>query len=477
LVLSCERAGGAGVDPRNPPIQWQVWQGGSTRWEPCELEFDGTGGFNESGEIILHIPAMTRAEFQGHNAYWLRCLLTDAQRGPGAYKVSPILQRMQVEARGGTVSARHAITVKNEVLGKSDGTPGQTFLLLHTPILALDPTHDYLIVEPTAGTDKEQRWHEVPDFADSGLHDHHFLLDKLDGTLTLGPSLLQPDGFMYHFGSIPEKDSMLRFSHYQYGGGVMGNVAQNTLTVLKSAIPYIAHVTNRAPALGGRDAQSLEDAKLRAPQKLRTRTRAVTADDHEYLATGVPGVARAHCLAPGSQPGGRDEPRPGQIFLIVLPEVDAALDRILPERLVLSAELRSAVLSHLESRCLLGVKLEVLPPQYIWVSVQAEVRVAERSNAVLVSEVQKNAEAALYRYLNPHVGGPSGKGWPFGRNLNRSELYGVLQNIEHVEFVEDVQMSLCDGSASTTTSDNSVKVIPVPHHGIICSSHHQVRVY
>jgi predicted phage baseplate assembly protein len=479
LILSCERAGGAGVDPHKPPIQWQVWQGGAARWVACELEFDGTGGFNESGEVILHMPPMTRAEFQGLNAYWLRCLLTEAQGGPGAYKVSPILQHLRAESRGGTVRARHAITIKNEVLGKSDGTAGQTFTLLHTPVLALDPEHDYLIVEPPGAQGEEQRWQEVADFADSGPQGCHFTLDKLDGTLTLGPSLLQPDGFIYHFGCVPEKGSMLRFSRYQYGGGVVGNVAQNTLTVLKSSIPYVAHVTNRAPALGGRDAQSLEDARLRAPQKLRTRTRAVTADDHEYLATEVAGVARAHCLAPGAQPGARDEPKPGQVFIIVLPEIDTPQGRIAPERLVLSAELRSSVLSHLESRCLLGAKLEVSPPQYIWVSVQANVRIREHSAPALVGEVQQRAEDALYRYLNPYVGGPHGNGWPFGRNLNRSELYGVLQHIEHVEFVEDIQMSICDASpgVNAAAAGSALKVIPVPRHGIICSDHHQVKVY
>ena len=478
LILSCERAGGAGVDPHNPPIQWQVWQGGAARWVPCELEFDGTGGFNESGEIILHVPPMERTEFQGLNAYWLRCLLTDAQNGSGAYKVSPVLKQIRAESRGGTVNARHAITVKNEIPGTSDGTPGQTFTLLHTPILALDPQQDYLVVESPTGTDREQRWQEVTDFADSGPEDHHFTLDKLAGTITLGPSLLQPDGYIYRFGSIPEKGCVLRFTRYQYGGGVVGNVSQNTLTVLKSSIPYVAHVTNRVAPSGGRDAQSLEDARLRAPQKLRTRTRAVTADDYEYLACEVPGVARAYCLAPGAQPGERNDPKPGQVFVIALPQIDAPQGRIPPERLTLSAELRSAILAHLEARRLLGMLLEVRPPQYLWVSVQAEVRVAERSDPALISEVQQRAEEALYRYLNPYVGGPRGEGWPFGRSLNRSELYGVLQRVEHVEFVEDIQMSTIDANAggNPAPAGSSLRAIPVPRHGLICSDHHQVKV-
>ncbi len=475
LVLDCERAGGAGVDPKKPPLVWQVWQGRAARWVSCELEFDGTGGFNESGEVILHLPEMVRAEFQGINGYWLRCRLTDAQSGPGAYKVSPVVRQVRVEARGGTVAARHAITVHDEVVGVSDGTPGQVFQLQHTPILALDPQQEYLVSEPPGG--QPLVWREVEDFADSGPDDRHFTLDKLDGTLTLGPSLLQPDGLICRFGSVPEKGSLLIFKRYRYGGGVVGNVSRGTLTVLKSSIPYVAHVTNRLEAVGGRDAQSLEDARLRAPQKIRARTRAVTADDYEYLACQVPNVARARCLAPGAQPGGRNDPRPGQVFVIVLPQVDNPEGPFTPEQLALSADLRAAVLAHLQPRRLLGTALEVHQPQYICVSVQAELRVPERSDPALVESVQQEAVAALQRYLNPYLGGPRGEGWPFGRALNRSELYGVLQRIEHVEYVESLSVSVSDGEASGKAAATTQQTVQIPRHGLIYSGQHQIKVH
>lgn len=476
LVLGCETAGGAGVDPTRPPLRWQVWQGKAARWVSCELEHDGTGGFNRSGDIILHLPPMVQGEFQGINAFWLRCVLTEAQSGPGSYKVSPTIQQFRAEARGGTVRARHAVSVRDEMLGVSDGVPGQAFKLLHTPILTLDPARDYLVVQPPVGP--LQRWQEVSDFADSGPNDPHFVLDKLDGTLTLGPSLLQPDGTLYSFGAAPEKESVLSFSHYQHGGGVEGNVAQQTLTVLKSSIPYVAHVTNRAPAVGGRDEQSLEDAKLRAPQMLRTRTRAVTADDYEYLASQIEGVARACCLAPGAQPGPRENPRPGQVVVVVLPQFDNPQGRIAPEQLVTSAELRSAVLAHLETRRPLGISVEVRQPQYTWISVRAELRLAEHSDPALISEVQHQAEEALYCYLNPYIGGPRSDGWPFGRPLNRSELYSLLHRIEHVEFVEDIQMSINDspGRAPVQAVAAQTRSVDIPRYGLICSDRHQIKV-
>ena len=84
--------------------------------------------------------------------------------------------------------------------------------------------------------------------------DRDFTLDGLDGTLQLGPALLQPDGGIYRFGAVPPKGARLSMKRYQHGGGVAGNLPRGMLSTLKTSIPYVAHVANRQPALGGRDA-------------------------------------------------------------------------------------------------------------------------------------------------------------------------------------------------------------------------------
>ncbi len=471
LAMNCDSAGGAGIDPNNPPTEWEVWQGGLARWAPCEVEYDGTGGFNRMGEIILHAPQMALGDFQGQRAYWLRCQLTDAQVAGAGYVVSPSIYSLKIESRGGTVGAFHGVTIHNELLGTADGTPGQSFKLLHAPVLARNPETDYLVIEPPGG--QPERWHEVGDFGDSASDDKNYTFDNLDGTITLGPSLLQPDGSVYRFGAVPTKGSALTFTRYQQGGGVEGNVPRGMLTVLKTSIPYVSSVINRAPAIGGRDTQRLDDAMLRAPHMLRTRSRAVTADDYEYLATQVNGVARARCLAPGSQPGDPSDPRPGQVFVIVLPQGEATVGRLDPDQLTLSAELRASVMSYLDDRRLLGTALEVRAPQYAWVSVQATLRLPERSDAGLAADVREQALAALYRYLNPYTGGPRGDGWPFGRDLYQSEIFSLLQAIPHVEFVEDARVFVTEGTGAPKPA--AARLI-LPRHGIICSDTHEVRV-
>jgi predicted phage baseplate assembly protein len=279
---------------------------------------------------------------------------------------------------------------------------------------------------------------------------------------------------VYRFGAIPPKGAQFRFSRYQRGGGVVGNVPRGMITVPKSSIPYVSSVVNRESAIGGRDAQSMEDAKLRAPQMLRTRTRAVTADDFEVLARQVTGVERARCIAPWAQPGAPSEPTPGRVMLAVLPQVDDPSGYIPPERLTLSAELKRSVENYLNERRLLGTSLEVISPKLVWVSITARVRLPEQATSSMNVETRRRAEAALYQYLNPYRGGPDGTGWTFGRDLHVSELYALLQRIPGIEFVDELRISVRDPGSGSAPQDVSPRLV-LPPEGLVCSDSHRVN--
>jgi predicted phage baseplate assembly protein len=384
-----------------------------------------------------------------------------------------MVDRLRVEARGGTVGARHATSVRDEILGQSDGTPGQTFSLQHAPLLARDKRQEFLIVE-SAGSEPEQ-WHEVEDFADSGPEDRHFTLDSSDGSLTLGPTLLQPDGTVYRFGATPLKRSWMRFSRYQHGGGVIGNVPRGTLNVMKTSIPYVSQVTNRQPAMGGRDAQTLDDAKLRAPQMLRTRTRAVTAEDYEYLALQVPGVARAHCLAPGAVPASPGDLEPGEVVVLVLPQLAESDARNGAPPALERPDLLRAVRAHLDERRVVGARLEVRAPRVVDVSVEVTLRVSARTEPYVIENVRRAAERALYTYLSPYTGGPDSKGWPMGRDLHVSEIYARLQRVTGVEYVDEVRVTIPDPNSPDGVQTVSPR-LGLTSDAVLVSGQHKVQV-
>jgi predicted phage baseplate assembly protein len=468
IACGCKDAGGAGVNPDNPPLRWEAWQGALEGWTPCELERDTTGGFNRDGEIVVRLPAMAEHEFAGRRGFWLRCVLI---KGEQHYQITPEIQRRwQIESRGATVLARHAVTVANEVLGTSTGEPGQSLALLNAPLLARDPKTDFLTVETPAG--ERQEWHEVTHFS-GNAGERCFTVDSVDGTVTLAPSLLQPDGRMRRFGEVPPRGSVLRFSRYQHGGGLQGNVGVGKIEVIKTAVPYVARVRNYQPALGGQDAQGLDDAKVRAAEHLRSADRVVTAEDFEFHTKRVPGVSRARCLAPGSQPGDPTSIRPGQVFVVVLPDVEDRR-RPSPEHLVLTDELRARVLDYLTPRCVIGAGVEAALAAITWVAVAVEILVPADSHPAAAADVQREAERALYDYLNPFIGGPARNGWPFGRDLHLSELFGLLQRIPGVEYIESIRLR------SREAGQDALRTVPhrltLPDHGLLCSATHAVTV-
>lgn len=481
IALHLDCAGGL---PRglNPDLAPLVWQAHAPRdgdeWVRCDVEDDTTRGFSQPGVVRLHLPAgIDRSLLNGVAAFWVRCLI-DGATSQSEYQVAPRVRSLRAETWGGTVAAEHAAAVINEEIGRSDGTPGQTFRLRQRPLLRLEDSRDEALLVEHEG--RVERWSEVPDLSASGPDDRHYMVDYINGTITLGPALLQPDGTLHSFGSVPPQGSRLRMQRYRYGGGASGNVARGELRVIKSARPYLARVWNRQPARGGLDAQTTADAAMRAPAVLRSRDRAVTADDFVQLACAIPGVARAYCDAPGNQrapAGAHQPPPPGKVRLAILPAIDrqeiAALidaERNLdPARVRPSADLRTHVLQRIKPLCPLGVSFEldsVAEPALVWVWARIEARVPAAITASERQRVERALRQAMFRFLHPYCGGAEGKGWPFGRGLRVFDLAAAVQPLLGGGVIEQIELAQVDPGLPARGRQPTPQ-IAVPPHGLI----------
>jgi predicted phage baseplate assembly protein len=464
FYLEVDRAEGAGIDPKNPPYVWEtLMTGANQNWVPVEIDDDSTQGLNVNGWVKVFLPGLRRAERDGITAYWLRCRL-NVKEGQTSYEVSPTLRGAEVSGWGITVDTTNITQVKGEVLGRSDGSPGQVFYLEHTPIVPRTG-QEYLMVRTP--DDKEERWYEVSDFSTSSTDDRHYTVDSQTGELRLGPALRQRDGQMKRYGAIPAQGSMLVMVGYRYGGGMIGNVANNTLRVLKTAIPYIAKVANRVAAAGGLDAETLENAKMRVPGHLRSLRRAVTAADYEYLTQeAVPGaVGRVHCLQP-------PQTSRGEVRLLVIPRVPRLAGFIPPEALTLSEEVRETILRYLDERRLLSTLLDVTNPAYQWV--ETEINYRSNPNAD-IETVQRAIENRLFEFLNPLIGGHDGKGWHIGRDIFVGDILSVLLAIPGVDFIRSVKLFPADYVNGEFIRGEAIQEIPMVAHGVAASYRHVVR--
>jgi len=460
LRFNCDIEG-VGVDPNNPPLRWEAWDG--ERWTDCEVDRDATGGLNRDGDVVVHVPAgHVIAVFDGLRAAWLRARVTEADQDQPTYGASPTIKGLSAFTIGGTTDAAHAELIEAEPLGVSEGVSSQRFTVRRGPVLAGAGT-------PSVETSSEEGWAEwtaVPDFTESGPADRHFVLDAVAGEVVFGPAVRLADGSLHHYGAVPDKGVQIRLRSYGVGGGRMGNVAKGAISVLKSSIPYVASVGNRRPSQGGVDGEDIENAKVRGPIVLRTRGRAVTAEDYEFLAReAAPGVARVRCVSAGE---GVDA---GSVRVLVVPAVEADAGRLRFEQLVPPQDLLESIVRRLDECRLIGARVLVEPPLYRGITVVARLRSRPRASG---TRLQAAALDALFAYLNPLTGGPDGDGWPFGRAVHSGEVYAVLQALSGTELVEDVRIFGAD--PITGRRGQAAQRLELEPHALVFSYEHQVLV-
>lgn len=127
-------------------------------------------------------------------------------------------------------------------------------------------------------------WGEVLGLASSGPTDEVFQVD----TLSSGQVLVQfGDGI---FGATVPKEATVVIN-YRIGGGTLGNIDLNSINTSitglnqTTASPVVINLNNStSTGVGGRDEETLEEARSNIPQHTRTNDRAVTLDDYQTLA-------------------------------------------------------------------------------------------------------------------------------------------------------------------------------------------------
>ncbi|GLZ39461.1 putative baseplate assembly protein [Actinokineospora sp. NBRC 105648] len=458
--IACE-VRGVGVHPEHPPLVWEAFDGAD--WQPCRVSADTTGAINTDGHVLVHVPeGHTAAVLGGESAGWLRARVIEVDEGFPTYHETPVITSLAASTVGATVDAFHCELVEEEVLGQSEGVPGQQFPVAQLPVVAgVDP------VLETTSDDGWKPWERVSHFANSRPDDRHYLLDGATGTVYFGPIIREVDGGLRQYGAVPPHQCGIRLRRYAVGGGRVGNVGKGAIQTLRSSIPFVARVENLEPASGGVDGETIEQAKARGPILLRTRSRAVTAEDYEAITReAAPEVARVRCVTAGD-----DEVDAGSVRVLVVPSASAVDGRIEFAELVPERETLARISDRLDEVRLIGTRVLVSPPKYRGVTVVARVIARPRVDR---ARVRAEALAALYRHLNPISGGVGGTGWPFGRPVQAGDVYALLQRVRGVDMVEDVR--LFGANPVTGERGEETQRLEVDRHSLVFSYEHHVRV-
>jgi predicted phage baseplate assembly protein len=453
---------GVGVHPDHPPLVWEAWTGSD--WTQCLVSSDSTLALNTSGRVLVHVPDRHEVSIiDGVRAGWLRARVVEVPDDFPVYSSSPVIRTMSACTVGGTVDAIHASIIEAEMLGDSDGVPGQEFAIEHSPILAGAGSP----VLETMSDDGWVEWEQVDHFAASGSDDRHYVLDAVGGSVRFGPAVRDPEGGLRQHGAVPPRGTTIRLRGHATGGGRLGNVSKGAIRTLKSSIPFVSSVENLESAQGGVEGETIDQAKARGPILLRTRSRAVTAEDYEAIALeAAPEVARVECVT-----AGEDDVNAGSLRVLIVPAAPQDAGRIEFAELVPDEETLRRIGERLDEVRLIGTRVSVEPPSYRGVTVVARIVARPRAD---VERIRTEALEALYAYLNPISGGPDGDGWPFGRPVQSGEVYGLLQRIRGVDMIEDAR--LFGANPVTGERGKETRKLELDPYSLLFSYEHQVRV-
>lgn len=387
-----------------------------------------------------------------------------------------------------TPTARGSLALDLVYFGGGTGFPGEHHALPVAPVAG--GTMAAFTLEPAGAGTTWRAWTVRLDFDASGAGDAHLTLDATTGAVHMG------DGAR---GRVVAAGAPV-VARYSATGAAAGAVgarrrwslaadALNTATLgsARAAALAAATVANPFAATPGADAETVGHAAARAagslwaherlvdlcpagacdtldqldPAGVRGRTapeRAATTLDVERIAREVPGtrVRRARAWAE-LDPAYAGMTVPGTVSVVIVPALPAG-------RPTPSAGLLRAVRHHLDRRRVLCTRLVVVGPEYLEVRARASVQATPGADP---ERVHADVVRALDRFLDPLVGGPAGRGWPFGRDVYRSE---VLQVIDGVAGVDHVLALTLDDDRGGSSCGN----VCVPPTWLVASGPHTV---
>jgi hypothetical protein len=165
-------------------------------------------------------------------------------------------------------------TLSDQFVTPSTESPAYTIKLSHTPVI------DGSVLITVNG----EPWYQVSSLAVADSSSQSYDVRTLPTGQTV---VLFGDG---QFGQLVPQDAAV-IATYRIGGGTQGNVAVGSVNVSVAGtsvggLVVVPLRNDTSGGQGGREAETLEEARVNIPYFVRTNDRAVTLDDYQTIAQG-----------------------------------------------------------------------------------------------------------------------------------------------------------------------------------------------
>jgi len=431
--------------PSPPPI--------NTRWNSLELIEDSTKALTRNGPILFQIPFsevdkystsdLVGTAFVSKNIrnndngdinldyneklFWIRCRLVKSH-----YEIPPRLRSVLLNTTSATFGQ-----VVEKIVNVGNGIPGQIIEINEPngPVIEIIQVKSFESMN-NAG---KKIWKEVEDFDASTPDNKHYVCSLSKDHILFGNGI---------HGAIPRIDEKIVVK-YRFG-----DIKQNYL--FNPRIKFMPEsgddieATNYFQSTEGIPRELVTDMISRARRELKIPYKAVSSPDFEYIAINTPGLRISRAKAFVS----KDKEVKNTVTVIVVP---FSFDNTpIP-----SEGLLKTVYHHLDMHRLITTRLEVRAPEYVGITVISKLVIEKNSNLQTVKEV---VNIVLSNFLSPISRKLGQNAWPFGRDVYKSEIYTMIEQIHGVECVVELVLL---GSGNVNNFENKDGNVLIRNYSLV----------
>ena len=418
-----------------------------------EIPRCGESMIPELDGIECRIGQMLKMQFQFNlNGEIERISLTESQEAPS---LRILAYKKATESDIGT------LTVEALHLGRGTNKPHQE-LRYPQPSIVVETIELYTLEDGTW-----QHWQIKPDFFISTRKDPHFVLDPTNGIIRCGDgergNTFSAESAIFAIGRFTSSEA----GNIENGPRELVDSLHNEALLEKifdnqpiNTFKRTFSVDQPLTATQGQAREAVLEAAGQAFIQHTKQQMAVTLSDYEALALETPGVQLVRVKAFANlHPHFSCLKASGVVTLIVLP----SLPQVRPTP---SVGLCKTIHEYLMRRRVIGTRLEVIGPTYLEIAVRASVKACSGAS---LGQVQKRIIRNLQRFFHPIYGGSDGSGWPFGRNVYRSEVLQVIDETSGVDYVMNLELVQAGKEPSCGN-------ICIGMFGLVASGEHRIEV-
>lgn len=393
---------------------------------------DNTGGLLYSGTLLLPVApdAVAQTLFDRH-AWWLRLVLQEPLP-----PVPPMVRRILTN-----MARVENLRSRTEEFFITDTDAPQHFSLGEKNLIAAE----VYVNEEDGDSENEEnwvRWQRRTGFEQRGRYCD---IDLPAGTVRFAKNAFSPF-------PLKPRAAAVRVVYQSYQGSA-ANVEADTITTLSESIRYISGATNPMPAYGGYDGYNEQTSALAISNLLRTRGRAVTAQDYfDIISQASFGVRRIKCVS-GVNRRGEKDPSAVTVALLI-------------EEFEKGGHIFSAVRDAVRKKLLetsgilpLGRTLYLSQPHFVRVSARVWL-VGESGQDPY--ELQRRTLENIRTYIDPLTGGFEASGWEIGRLPTVRQLMAYLKLRQPGLTISRIVMAAKAGGAEYALDDEIYRHIRNP---------------